>query len=527
MNHACFVRRCKVLLVLAAAAIVNVGLAGQARLSFEFAEFAELPVTGRPNGENTMGQKARVSYMREEPGGRRFIVSDLNGKIYFLDKQTKAFTEYLDFNGAGTRGGLFSRFTFESGFATGLINVILDPAYPTNGVFYTLHMEDSTVDGSAAPRAGVVPGLQVAGYETSEPLPPSTDFAGRTSREVVLVEWTDSNVRNDSFEGSARELMRVPHPAPYHPMGELSFNPFAREGEPDWRVLYIGIGDASTGETSGDLRGLSQQLDSPFGKVLRIVPDLRSNTSSSRVSPNGRYRIPNDNPFVSVAGARGEVWAYGIRNPHRLTWDIDPSQPGTTRLIAFNIGSTAWETILVVKRGANYGYPVREGIQVRTPQGVDALPADDTLPVLVSSTVSQGTVRPTYAVAQYKTGDAAFGDAIAGGFVYRGTRFPALRGKIVFGDITTGRLWYAEMADIIAADDAIPQTQATIHEIGSPIRRLAEEKFLARGGTGNLPGSGVASGRGRVDLRFAVDDAGEIYVLTKGDGMIRQVTAAR
>ena len=76
--------------------------------------------------------------MREEPGGRRFFVNDLNGPLYILDKQTKKFTVYLDFNGLGGRPGLFPKFTFERNFATGLTNFLFDPDYARNGVFYTL-----------------------------------------------------------------------------------------------------------------------------------------------------------------------------------------------------------------------------------------------------------------------------------------------------------------------------------------------------------------------------------------------------
>ena len=102
----------------------------------------QLPITGELDGQNTRGLLARVNFLRDEPGGRRFFVNDLNGPLYILDKQTKKFTVYLDFNGAGGRPGLFPKFTFERNFATGLINFLFDPDYARNGVFYTMHMED-------------------------------------------------------------------------------------------------------------------------------------------------------------------------------------------------------------------------------------------------------------------------------------------------------------------------------------------------------------------------------------------------
>jgi hypothetical protein len=116
------------------------------------------------------------------------------------------------------------------------------------------------------------------------------------------------------------------------------------------------------------------------------------------------------------------------------------------------------------------------------------------------------------------------GDAIAGGFIYRGRRVPALKGKLVFGDITTGHIWYAEMADVLRADDGDPTTLAPMHEIDAGLRPMVEATFRARGGVGDaLPGAGAVSGKGRVDMRFAEDSTGELYILTKSDGMIRQV----
>jgi glucose/arabinose dehydrogenase len=287
--------------------------------------------------------------------------------------------------------------------------------------------------------------------------------------------------------------------------------------------MYIGSGDAGTGEQK-DIRRLNpQRLDNLAGKILRIIPDLGEHAATSSVSENGRYRIPNDNPFVSIPGARKEIWAAGIRNPHRLVWTANPAQPGAPVLLAFNIGLTAWETILIIKKGANYGYSLREGPQAMTLQGMAAVPEDDAIPWQITDTTTRGTVKPVYPVIAYPH-TAIGGDAIAGGFVYKGNRVPALKGRLVFGDITTGRVWYAEMKDVLGADDGNPTTLAPIHEVDASLRRLAEEAFRARGGRGDaLPGAAAVSGRGRVDMRFAEDNAGELYVLTKSDGMIRQV----
>jgi mono/diheme cytochrome c family protein len=161
--------------------------------------------------------------------------------------------------------------------------------------------------------------------------------------------------------------------------------------------------------------------------------------------------------------------------------------------------------------------------------GASPLPDNDTLPVMVSDTVTRGTVAPTYPVLQYShSRDGNGGDGIANGFVYTGSDVPALRNRLVFGDITTGHIWYADIADVRAADDGVPDTLATIHQVTTNLRPLTEAAYRARGGRGAaLPGFGAVSGQGRVDVRFAVDNTGEPYLLTKSDGMIRKIVGAR
>jgi glucose/arabinose dehydrogenase/mono/diheme cytochrome c family protein len=496
------------------------------RKTLELADYTQMPITGEPGGENTRGLLARVNFLREEPGGRRFFVNDLNGPLYILDKANKQFTTYIDFNGLAGRPGLFQKLTFERNFATGLITFIFDPDYARNGVFYTIHMEDPTVEAPAEPKPGVVPGLDLSGYRTTAALVTPIQPGARITREAVMIEWTDRNIANSTFEGTARELLRMQLASPIHPLGEMAFNPTARRGDPDWRVMYVGVGDSGTGEQRDTRRLNPQRLDNINGKILRIVPDLREHTATSTESDNGRYRIPNDNPFVAVEGARKEIWASGLRNPHRLIWDVDPARPSAPRLFAFNIGLTGWETVVIVKKGANYGYPLREGPQAMTLKGMVPVPAHDTIPVQVTDTVTRGTVKPTYPVIAYPHTSSG-GDAIAGGFIYRGTRIPALKGKLLFGDITTGRIWYAEMADVLRADDGNPATVAPIHELDTGLRRLVEETFRARGRGDSLPGAAAVSGRGRVDVRFAEDGDGELYLLTKSDGMLRQVVGFR
>src|SRR5450759_3539753 len=190
--------------------------------------------------------------------------------------------------------------------------------------------------------------------------------------------------------------------------------------------------------------------------------------ATEKRSPNGSYRIPTEgssaNPCVSVSGARGEIYAYGLRNPHRMSWD-----PVTDTFLAADIGNHSWEELNVIVKGANYGWAEREGPEqtfIGGPNGgktgstVDPpipFPSNDTIVVDGLET----PVTPVYPVAFYSHQD---GVAMGAGFVYRGKLMPRLTGKYVFSEITTGRLFYADLKEMIAAH-GIHNKSAQIHEI--------------------------------------------------------------
>lgn len=510
--------------------------------TLELRDYVTFPITGRLDGKGqTDGILARINSLREEPGGAtRLFVNDLNGPLYIVDKATKRIATYLDFNGRENHHGLFRKLAYEAGYANGLNSFQFDPDYRANGRFYTVHIEDPALPGSAVPDNSSYPGLRLDGYTTTAPIP----TPGPIQREGVLVEWTDSNPANATFEGTARELMRVQLNTRIHTLADVEFDPSARRGDAEWRVLYVGCGDGGSGESRLSIRSNPQRLDTLVGKILRIVPDLNEHRSTSTVSDNGRYRIPNDNPFTSVEGARKEIWAYGFRNPHRLHFAIDPGNPANDRLIANSIGLHTWETVNIVHKGANYGYSQREGNQVLKPDNHTApLAGEDRIPVLVTDTITRGTVTPTYPVVQYGHVKGG-GDAIGSGFLYRGRLLPALRGKYVFTDIATGRVWYSDYHEMLAADDGDPETLAALHEIklwwddphDAPDggRRLydtmfpiAEAAYHFRGGrSARLPGIALISGDGRADAHVAIDAAGELYIFTKTDGTLRVVSGA-
>jgi hypothetical protein len=511
-------------------------------------------------GSDYKGQLGRVSAMRAEPANAplaasRVFVDDQNGTIYVLESATKKFTPYLKFV------DIFPKFASDKGAASGLVSITFDPGYAKNGKFYTVHVENPALPGAAAPVNTQLPSLNLNGYSTTDTVNPP---AGPVHLESVLVEWTDSNIRNATFEGSARELLRVGFDR-NHPMDETIFNPLAKPGSSDYGNLYIGVGDGAQGETPGPAHTLPQQLNSLLGKILRITPDINLHPKDM-LSPNGRYRIPSTgadpNPFVKVAGARSEVYAYGLRHPHRFDWDTT-----TKTMLVTDIGLHYWEEIDVVAKGANYGYPEREGNEQLFVDAAGKTGSLMTPPVafpdrdLLTVEGIEEPVIPIYPAAVYSHWE---GDSIGSGFVYRGKLMPQMRGKFIFNDITTGRIFYTDLAEMIATR-GLRNHQAQIHELQilykSPYdtanqtavkRRMYDvvaETYSHKGGTPAqdrvLPGGGGATtgwrdadhkepkadpegipyGGGRADVRIAMGGDGEIYVLSKSDGMIRKMTS--
>lgn len=510
----------------------------------ELADYIEMPRTASSDGRSVA---ARVNVLIEEPGNGRLFVAEHGGPLSIVDKATRQAVTYINFNGSAGSPGLFPKFAPGGGFVSGLMGFAFDPDYRRNGVFYTIHLEDPALTVGATPKAGVLPGLD-ASWSATKPIGMPANGQPLT-REAVLSEWTDRDIRNTTFEGTVREVMRVQLLNSIHPMSDLTFNPTAAQGDADWRVLYVSTGDGGTGEQT-DVRRLNpQRLDHFGGAIIRIVPDLREHVSTSQVSENGQYRIPNDNPFVSTPGARKEIFAYGMRNPHRMTWDV-PTGPGSrANLLAFVIGSNdgspvRYETINIIRRGANYGYPLREGPEFKPLSPIYGPSSEDnTLPLRISDTVVLDQRIPMQDSAlAYRTG--VEGLAIANGFVYRGKRWPQLQGAVVFGDITSGRLFYARMPDLIAATDGNPTTLAAYSEITTTLPTLVQEHIRLNpaaagfgagrpGGPGGVPAAGQGAGPAgaprplRVELRIAADEAGEIYILTKSDGRIRRVMSIR
>jgi glucose/arabinose dehydrogenase len=238
----------------------------------------------------------------------------------------------------------------------GLLGLAFAPDYATSGVFYVNYTD----------RAG---DSIVARYRVS----------------------ADANVADST---SAETLLMVDQPYANHNGGHLAFGP---DG-----YLYIGFGD---GGSQGDPQGNGQRLDTLLGKLLRI--DVSGETG---------YIIPADNPFVDTPGALPEIWAYGMRNPWRFSFDRV-----TSDLYIGDVGGSAWEEINFQPAdsagGENYGWSLFEANQARAAAGTDGL---------------------TMPIAEYSHSE---GVSVTGGYVYRGESIPDLQGIYLYGDFGFGTIW--------------------------------------------------------------------------------------
>ncbi|MGA2720092.1 MAG: hypothetical protein ABSF78_14115 [Candidatus Acidiferrales bacterium] len=231
----------------------NVPLSGPTRHTAVDSGF--VPIPGAKNGTiNFKGELARVTSLRSEPAdaplaASRLFVDDENGTLYILDKSTKQFTPYLRFV------DIFPSFLANSG-PMGVVSFAFDPDYAKNGKFYTVHSERPGY-GPAMPTNAQQPGLNLDGYTVT---PSFNRSAEQPHVECVLIEWTDTNIRNATFEGTARELLRIGFNHGSHIMGDLTFNPIAHRGDRDYGNLYVTVGEDFAGEIAGPGQTLAQQL---------------------------------------------------------------------------------------------------------------------------------------------------------------------------------------------------------------------------------------------------------------------------
>ena len=425
-------------------------------ITVSFVEFATIP--------DANGQAPRMMHFVDEPGTKRIFVNTMRGPIYGVSYDGKTVTEYIDINATewaipvqsqGSERG-FQSFAFHPQFSR--------KGAPGYGKFYT--------------------------YTDTSDTTPKPDFPSsgpNRTHDTVLAEWTAKDASAATYDGGApRVLFRVAQPFSNHNGGQIGFNPLVPPGSPEFGLLYVGSADGGSG---GDPFNTAQNLGSIFGKILRIDP-LGKN------SANGQYGIPAANPFVKKPDALGEIYASGVRNPQRFSWDSK-----TGRMFVADIGQNIVEEISPVTAGANLGwnkwegsyvYVGRTGIDMSNPRGEPGL---------------------TWPVAEFDHRDPLFQRAaITGVYVYRQTAIKQLQNLLIFGDNPSGEIFYVH-ADKLPTDNPSAIHRVLLSDKGTAktLLQIIKEKNAEQG---KPPAT-------RADLRFGLGPQGQIFILNKRDGIIR------
>ncbi|MCG8412643.1 MAG: PQQ-dependent sugar dehydrogenase [Pseudomonadales bacterium] len=426
--------------------------------------FVRMPRTMDSVSEgNTNAAYARIQYLYPVPDGSgRLAINDLRGLLYLTDESGRQPRVYLDLREQNVG---FDDSTFPN--ETGLLGFAFHPQFdepgtPGYGKFYTSY--SATVDSG------------IADYLEN----PDNDH------ESVITEWTSDDPGADRFSGSHRELFRIGQFDANHNIATLAFNPAASAGDADFGMLYFSLGD---GGGANDPYENGQSLADPMSTISRIDP---------RASGSSAYAIPPDNPFVGQTGVAPEIWAYGIRHAQHFSFDTN----GT--MYISDIGQSQIEEINIGVPGANYGWRLREGT-FATGFGVTGGRPGPVYPRPEDAETFE------YPVAQY---DHTPSNAVSSGFVYRGQAIPALYGKFLFTDMVTGRVFFIDTANL-EADNPAPITELRISIDGN------EQNLADAVGFPNTYYSG-----NRADIRLGIDSNGELYLLSKGDGWVRQLRSA-
>jgi putative heme-binding domain-containing protein len=300
------------------------------------------------------------------PDSNRLIVGEQSGVLY-------SFADNLD-----TRADLFLdlprelktiRLLAEAKGVEAVYGLAFHPDFERNRQCYVCY----TLSGSNPSKPNLVDGTRVSGFKVTKTEPPRID----PSSEEIVISYLQGG----------------------HNGGDIHFGP---DG-----MLYISTGDAAN-PNPPDPFGTGQDVSDLLSSILRIDVD--------RKEEGKNYAIPKDNPFIAMKGARPEVWAYGFRNPWRMSFDRQ-----TGELFVGDVGWELWESVHRVEKGGNYGWSAMEGPQPIKSEKVGPTPIHPPL-IALPHTIAC---------------------SISGGLVYHGKKFPDLRGAYVFGDWETRRLWAA------------------------------------------------------------------------------------
>ena len=371
----------------------------------------------------------RPLFVTNDGKGRTFIVEQ-TGRIRVISGGKLLENSFLDISDKILTQG-----------ECGLLGLAFHPKFSENGLFYVNYTDE---------RIGEVgPTVKQGGKEV-------TQKALRT----VIAEFTAKAGADVADIKSERIVMTIDQPYENHNGGMIAFGP---DG-----MLYIGMGD---GGNQKDPHRNGQNLNKLLAKMLRID-----------VTPRQGYTVPKDNPFVGMEGRRPEIWAYGLRNPWRFSFDRE-----TGLLYAADVGEERWEEVDIVTRGGNYGWSEREGDFVfnRESKG-----KDEKKPSARGET-------PVGFEAPIKAYWHDIGQSITGGYVYCGKAIPELRGWYLYGDYSKGTIW------------GLKYDGKTVTDEGT--LKIVNEKEV----------------RPMLPSGFGEDADGEIYVCSHQDGKVWKIVAAK
>ena len=311
---------------------------------------------------------------------------------------------------------------------------------------------------------------------------PAPDFlpaSGSTTpptHDTVLLEWTAKTPIGRILRRRApRELMRLRQPFANHNAGQLAFNSNAAPARRISACCIVGVADGGSG---GDPLRMAQNMGSIFGKILRIDPlGATAPTRSTVFRPATRSS--------AQAGALPEIYAYGVRNPQRFSWD-----PRSGRLFLADIGQNIVEEVSIITAGANLGWNDWEGSYRYISREA------------VNLTGPRADPKVTYPIVEYGQPDPLLQpqSAVTGVVAYRGTHIPQLANLLLFGDNPSGEVFYVN-ADKLPSGGQDPIRRVVFGTSGTPrtLLSLIQEKNKAQG---KKPAT-------RADLRFGTGPEGE------------------
>lgn len=350
--------------------------------------------------------------MEEVPdGSHRFTVVGQDGRILMLARGSDGSDarEILNIEDRHPHASL----------EQGLLSMAFHPGFSTNRLFYIYYSQQD-------PRRTILSEFK---------LPPGDSARADTNSERILLD--------------------IPQPSEVHKAGLLQFGP---DG-----YLYLSVGD---GGGQNDEFGAAQNCSCIRGKIIRIDVNSRSSISERGKKVMLPYGLPPDNPFINEPefwenSVRKEIWAYGLRNPWRFSFDR-----ATGQIWAGDVGQDSWEEVDLIVKGGNYGWGPREGAHYFKPGPAGAQYIDPVMEYPHSTKLLSQSEFPYHTI----------GACVVAGYVYRGQRYPALQGVFLYGDYALGTIWGLRYQDGKVAEDGILLEQPK--NITSFAEDLAGELYL-------------------------------------------------